>query len=68
VVNHADGTRSIHGSGALLKESTRSADRKAIVVRGPNGKMMVKKIAVKQDIVNAGGKKDESGDSDDLNR
>lgn len=67
VVMHSDGTRSLHGAGALLKESTagyiksiveemKSADKKPETVRTSNGKLVTKLVTRKHDVVDAGGK------------
>lgn len=68
VVKHADGSRSIHGSGALLKESMasrvkalikeemKSADKKPETVRTANGKLITKMVTRKTDLADSGGK------------
>lgn len=70
VVKHGDGARSFHSDGVLLKEtraelvkglvkeSTKSADKKPQTVRTASGKLITKLVTRKHDVVDAGGKDD----------
>lgn len=54
VVKHADGSRSVHGSGVLLKEDMKSADKVSVVYKTPEGKYKVRKETRNRSVARAG--------------